>query len=32
MVAYSPRLGWKYITVDPTLKPDQGLPSHPEPK
>jgi hypothetical protein len=32
MLCYSPRLGWKYVTVDPSLRPDQGLPPHAQPK
>jgi hypothetical protein len=32
MLCYSPRLGWKYVTVDPSLKPDNTLPPHAQPK
>lgn len=26
MLCYTPNLGWKYVSVDPNLRPDQGLP------
>ena len=32
MVCYSPRLGWKYVTVDPTLSPTPPMAPTPEPK
>lgn len=32
MLCYCPSLGWNYVTVDPTLKPGNELPPHPEPK
>jgi hypothetical protein len=27
MLCYAPQFGWKYVTVDPSLRPDQGLPA-----
>jgi hypothetical protein len=32
MIAYCPSLGWKYVSVDPSLRPGMPLPPHPEPK
>ncbi|HEX3347421.1 MAG TPA: hypothetical protein VHS58_04885, partial [Acetobacteraceae bacterium] len=32
VVAGIPGVGWRYICVDPSLKPDQGLPPAPAPK
>jgi len=34
VVCWVPEFGWKYVIVDPSLKPDNGLPEeqpHPEP-
>ena len=32
MLCYCPALGWNYVSVDPTLKPDNTLPATPQPK
>lgn len=32
MLCYAPNLGWKYVSVDPSLKPGMPLPPAPEPK
>lgn len=31
MLVYTPGHGWKYVSVDPSLRPDQGLPAPPPP-
>ena len=28
MIAYCPALGWCYVSVDPSLRPEHGLPEH----
>jgi hypothetical protein len=32
MLCYSPSLGWKYVSVDPSLRPGMPLPPHAQPK
>jgi hypothetical protein len=32
MVAYCPSLGWRFIAVDPSLRPGMPLPPHAQPK
>ena len=32
MLCYSPSLGWKYVSVDPSLRPGHALPPHAQPK
>ena len=32
MLCYSPSLGWKYVSVDPSLRPGMPLPPYAEPK
>ena len=32
MLCYSPSLGWKYVSVDPSLRPGYPLPPHAEPR
>ena len=32
MLCYAPSLGWKYVAVDPSLRPGHPLPPHAQPK
>jgi hypothetical protein len=32
MLCYTPNHGWKYVAVDPSLRPDNALPPHAQPK
>ena len=32
VIVWVPGVGYRWVVVDPSLKPDQGLPPHPEPK
>jgi hypothetical protein len=32
MLVYTPNHGWKYVAVDPTLRPSNELPPHAQPK
>jgi hypothetical protein len=32
MVCYCPALGWRYVSVDPSLRPGMPLPPHAQPK
>jgi hypothetical protein len=32
MLVYTPGHGWKYVSVDPSLRPDHTLPPHAQPK
>jgi hypothetical protein len=32
VIVWVPGVGYRYVVVDPSLHPDQGLPPHPQPK